>query len=219
VLVLTAAFVALVFWRGMGATAEAVVATGPGDEVATVPSTFLPPTTAVPPPRSLNTRVAPRELQVLVGNGIDAKLPVATTVAAKLRMAGYSTIRSVNLAQPADRSTVLYLGDDLRDEATALARALALPDTDVAPLGPGAGIDPGAAKVVVVVGREPRALSESGAPATPGSTTPAAPTAAGAVPGTAAGRGLVVSGGGPASPSAARGALPVGTTSVPAPRR
>jgi hypothetical protein len=219
-MVLTAAFLALVFWRGMHPAPEAIVATEPVDVAATVPSTFLPPTTAVPPPRSLNTRIAPRELQVLVGNGIDAKLPVATAVAAKLRMAGYSTIRSVNLAQPTDRSAVLYLGDELRDEATAVARALALPDTDVAPLGPAAGIDPGAAKVVVVVGREPRALSEPGTPTAPGSTTPA-PAAAGAVPGTEAAprRGLVVGGGAPVSPSAAGSAPSTGTTSVPAVRR
>jgi hypothetical protein len=133
----------------------------PASSAATAASS--PATTAAAKPPA--TKVAPAELAIVVGNAVDPGKPIASTVASKLAAAGYTAkIRRLDVkGKMIDRSTVHYIAPEWREDALAVARALGISDIEVTPLPNPAPVDTSVGKVFVIVGREPKALSEAAA--------------------------------------------------------
>jgi hypothetical protein len=175
IVVVTFVVGAFVFVQGLHKPAEQLETSNSSvvrDAETTTPATSAavvggPSTTAVAasPPA---TRVAPAELAIVVGNGVDAGKPIASTVASKLAAVGYTAkIRRLDVkGKIIERSTVHYTAPEWREDALAVARALGISDIDVTPLPNPAPVDTSVGKVFVMVGREPKALSE-----VPASTT------------------------------------------------
>jgi hypothetical protein len=160
VVIITLVVGAAVFWQGLHKPAD--LATGPlaAGGASTVP--LLPsivPSTAPTPA----TRLAPKDLQVVVGNAVDPRKPVAGTVADKLKAAGYATVRRLDATKAAPRSAVHFAAPEWRDDAVAVATALGIPETDVTPLpNPSPVVIPDGKtyQVYVIAGREPKALTD-----------------------------------------------------------
>jgi hypothetical protein len=158
---------AFVFWQGLqerDASAPPAVNVEPSatteQTVASTPaSTVAPPTTAAARPPG--TKVPPAELPIVVGNGVDPERPVAGTVAGKLAAAGYTgSIRKMNASRTTEASKVHFAALEWREDAVAVAKALGIAEIDVTPLPNPPPVNDSERKVFVIVGREPRALSE-----------------------------------------------------------
>jgi hypothetical protein len=155
IVVITVLVGAVVFVQGLHRPAEQAAGTFPP---GTVSVAAAPPAPAVQTPV---TRVPPKELSLMIGNAVDPKKPVASSVAARLKAAGYATIHTNNTTRALPTSAVYFVAPEWRDDALAVARVLDLSDVDVAQLPNPAPIPGGAAVVYVIVGREPAGLSET----------------------------------------------------------
>jgi hypothetical protein len=150
-----------VFWQGLhkpdDLATTAPLGAGAASTVPLLPSG--PPSTAPTPV----TKVAPKDLQVVAANAVDPRKNIATTVAEKLKAAGYATVRRLDASKAAPRSSVHYAAPEWRDDALAVAAALGIPEIDVTVLpNPSPVVIPDGKtyQVYVIAGREPKALTD-----------------------------------------------------------
>ena len=84
-----------------------------------------------------------------------------STVAGKLNKAGYTSTRKMNVAKTAERTVVHYRAPEWREDAVAVARALGISEIDVTALPNPPPLDASERNVFVIVGKEPKALSQA----------------------------------------------------------
>jgi hypothetical protein len=146
----------VIFWQGFSHDAETV---------ATSPTTTVPldrdaaPTTTLPDqgttiPSTPVTKVPPEQINVIVANGVDPSQTIAGPAAAELVAAGYPQPVTMDLAPPASPTSSVYYTDSLEPEAQAIAVALGLPDSAVAPIPTPAPTPMNTAQILVVIGED-----------------------------------------------------------------
>ncbi|MGI8663149.1 MAG: LytR C-terminal domain-containing protein [Acidimicrobiales bacterium] len=121
---------------------------------------------------TLSVAKNPAEVKVLVLNGIDKTKPIASTAAAALKSANYTTLAPGDAAATVKTSAIYFVAG-FEPDARLVAAKLGIPETAVAALPsplPASVDDAKEANVVAVVGPDAGVIG--------GATTPSTPTTA-----------------------------------------
>lgn len=153
----------VIFFKGVSQTTDpAQVVAGPTTTLPPFASTSLdrnqaPPTTAPAQgttlPKTVATKVAPKDTKVVVANGVDPAKVIAGPAAEKLTAAGFTVTGKTDLQTKATTSAVYYSGD-LEGEAQAVAKALGWPSSAAQPLPKTPAAPLNGAQILVVVGTD-----------------------------------------------------------------
>lgn len=116
-----------------------------------------PPTVTLPEqgttiPPTPSTKLAPKDVKVIVANAADPAQPVAGNNGTKLKNAGYVNVQLTDM--PVTTASHVYYSPDMQGEAQAIADALGLPSSSVAamPSPPPTGLK--GAQILVVIGTD-----------------------------------------------------------------
>lgn len=151
----------VVIWRGF--SGDATVETGQAAITTTSsvsgPDRNAPPTVTLPGQgttlaKTSPTKVAPKDVKVLVANGVDPSKVIAGPNAEKLTAAGYTVVGRIDLPPPpVDKSAVYYSGE-LIPEAQAIAQALGISTSALQPMPSKPAVNLQGASVMVVIGKD-----------------------------------------------------------------
>ncbi len=104
-------------------------------------------------PQVVVTKVPPKDIKIVVANGVDPSKTIAGPNADKLTAQGYVVTNKTDLPTTSDKSFVYYSGD-LQAEAQAVAKVLGLPDSAVVAMPKTPAVPVNGAQILVVIGKD-----------------------------------------------------------------
>ncbi len=135
------------------ATTSALPGISVPEDDRNAPPSITTPEQGTTIPKVVVTKVPPKDIKIVVANGVDPTKTIAGPNADKLTAQGYVVTNKTDLPTTSDKSFVYYSGD-LQAEAQAIAKVLGLPDSAVVAMPKTPAVPVNGAQILVVIGKD-----------------------------------------------------------------